>query len=142
MASLRNAAALSRARALPSSAIESSRSMISASAPLVIALSSFLALSAGTKSSERIGFPSHLAWRDGHRHFGRMRPSMGMVVHMRHGFLLEGRRRHAELRHDGDNDGAEHDFDHGVAPQPAEHMPRRGESSVRDKPGREPKPVD
>ena len=35
--SLRNAAALCRARALPSSAIESSRSTISASAPLVIA---------------------------------------------------------------------------------------------------------
>src|SRR6266702_2201391 len=54
VASLTNAAAASRARALPSSAIESSRSMISASAPLDIALSSFLALSAGTKSSERI----------------------------------------------------------------------------------------
>ena len=54
MTSLRNSAALSRARVLPSSAIESSRSTISASAPLVIALSSFLALSAGTKRSERI----------------------------------------------------------------------------------------
>src|ERR1700733_13640370 len=54
MTSLRNAAALSRARALPSNAIESSRSTISASAPLVIALSSFLALSAGTNRRERI----------------------------------------------------------------------------------------
>jgi hypothetical protein len=34
---------------------------VEGSAPLVIALSSFLALSAGTKSSERIGFPCHLA---------------------------------------------------------------------------------
>src|SRR5690348_7196150 len=54
VASLRNAAALCRACALPSSAIESSRSTISASAPLVIALSSFLALSAGTNRKERI----------------------------------------------------------------------------------------
>src|ERR1700683_816757 len=59
MAALRNAAALCRARALPSSATESSRSTMRASAPLVIALSSFLALSAGTKSKERIGHPCH-----------------------------------------------------------------------------------
>src|SRR5215472_10948556 len=139
-ASLRNAAALSRARALPSSAIESSRSMISASAPLVIALSSFLALSAGTKSSERIGFPSRLTLaRIAHRHFGGVCQSMVMVVPGRHGLPLEGRRRHAKLRHDGDDDGAEHDFYQGVAPQSAEHMPCRSESCVRYKPWREPK---
>src|SRR6516162_1165847 len=54
IASLRKLAAASRARALPSHAIESSRSIINASAPLDIALSSFFALSAGTKRSERI----------------------------------------------------------------------------------------
>src|SRR5262249_10115264 len=108
--SFRNAAALSRARALPSSAIESSRSIISASAPLLIALSSFLALSAGTKSRDRIGFPCRFApARMAHRHFGGGRQSMVMVVHGRHGLLLEGGRGHAELRHDGDDDGAEHD---------------------------------
>src|SRR5690349_9392966 len=52
--SLTNAAASSRARALPSGAIESSRSTITASAPLVIALSSFLPPSAGTNRNERI----------------------------------------------------------------------------------------
>src|ERR1700728_4831124 len=61
--SRRKAAALSRARALPSYAIESSRSTISASAPLVIAFSSFLALSAGTKRNERIGNPSRAPFR-------------------------------------------------------------------------------
>src|SRR5271170_7552951 len=54
MASRKNAAALSRPRALPAGETESSRSTITASAPLVIALSSFFALSAGTKSRERI----------------------------------------------------------------------------------------
>src|SRR5689334_12072703 len=53
-ASFRKAAADSRARALPSSAIESSRSTINASVPLDIALSSLRALSAGTNRSERI----------------------------------------------------------------------------------------
>ena len=62
---------------------------------------------------------------------------MGMVMRTRHGFLLEGRRCHTELRHDGDDDGAEHDFDHGVAPQLVEHMARRSESYVRHQFGRE-----
>src|SRR5262249_47702835 len=47
-------AALMRAADLPSAGIESSRSTITASAPLAIALSSFLPPSAGTNSSERI----------------------------------------------------------------------------------------
>src|SRR6516164_10602894 len=54
IAFFRKAAADSRARALPSKAIESSRSTISASAPLDIALSSLRALSAGTNKSERM----------------------------------------------------------------------------------------
>ena len=50
----RNAAALARAASLRSGAIESSRSTITASAPLANALSSLLPPSAGTKRRERM----------------------------------------------------------------------------------------
>src|SRR6516165_5859467 len=53
-ASVMKAAARMRASVLPCAGIESSRSTITASAPLAIALSSFFPSSAGTKSSERI----------------------------------------------------------------------------------------
>src|SRR5216683_3278147 len=56
-ASLRKSAALARAAALRSGAIESSRSTITASAPLAIALSSFLPPSAGTNRNDRIVAP-------------------------------------------------------------------------------------
>src|ERR1700694_5749976 len=52
----RKASALARASALRSVEIESSRSTISASAPLAIALSSFLGESAGTNRRERMDF--------------------------------------------------------------------------------------
>src|SRR5207302_1183779 len=56
-----NVAASARAAVLRSGAIESSRSTITASAPLENALSSLLPPSAGTKRSERMA-PAHWSW--------------------------------------------------------------------------------
>src|SRR6478672_10374221 len=54
IAALRNDTVVSRAAALPGGAIESSRSISRASAPLPMPLSSFLGLSPGMNRKERI----------------------------------------------------------------------------------------
>ena len=59
MAALRMPPRSAAPASCPRSRPNSSRSTMRASAPLVIALSSFLALSAGTKSNERIGHSCH-----------------------------------------------------------------------------------
>src|SRR5450830_1638400 len=86
VASFKKDNAAARARSLRSGAIESSRSMMTASAPLAIALSSLVPPSAGTNRSERITFSASLV--------GSLRPhdDEGLAVAFGHqrAVLLEG----------------------------------------------------
>ena len=67
-ASFRKASAVLRASSLLAAEIESSRSTISASAPLVMPLSSFFGLSPGTKRRERKVYAGRLSMKACRRH--------------------------------------------------------------------------